>query len=325
VTITQTALERELLLVPAPESAVSEPRPPAGGEAPRQEEEESQGSEDPIPTGAVADQVRSALIMVAILTIGLVVQLALVSTLVHRSAQISMFNQFRTELALGTAPLSNRHNSLPLGTPIALISIPSIGVQQVVAEGTTALVLAKGPGHLRSTVFPGGAGSSAIFGRAAAFGGPFGHIDELHHGQLITVTTQVGRSVFRVVGVRYAGGKPIKVDASSAVLVLETASGASYVPSGVVSVYADKIGAPLASDHPPVHAVPPSQRPLGIDTGTLWALLLWLGALTLVLAGAVWTWHRRGHAQAWIVFGAPLALIWFFVADQATQLLPNLL
>ena len=44
-----------------------------------------------------------------------------------------------------------------------------------------------------------------------------------------------------------------------------------------------------------------------------------------VLAGAVWTWHRRGHAQAWIVFGAPLLLVWFFVADQVSSLLPNLL
>ena len=325
MTITQTALERELLLVPAPESALSDRWSPSGEEAPRQEQEESHGSVDPIPTTTVAYQVRSALIMVAILTIGLVVQLALVSTLVRRSAQISMFNQFRTELALGTAPLGAKGNSLPLGTPIALISIPSIGVQQVVAEGTTGLVLTKGPGHLRSTVFPGGAGSSVILGRAAAFGGPFGHIDQLHDGQLITVTTQVGRSVFRVVGVRYAGGKPIKVDASSAVLILETASGASYVPSGVVTVYADKIGAPLAADHPAVHTVPASQRPLGTDTDNLWALLLWLGALTAVSAGAVWTWRRRGHAQAWIVFGAPLALIWFFVADQTTQLLPNLL
>ena len=47
-----------------------------------------------------------------LLAIGLVVQLALVSRLEHRSAQVSLYNQFRTELALGTAPLgpgSRRH------------------------------------------------------------------------------------------------------------------------------------------------------------------------------------------------------------------------
>jgi len=71
--------------------------------------------------------------------------------------------------------------------------------------------------------------------------------------------------------------------------------------------------------------VPASQRPLGIDTSSLWTLLLWLTGLAVVLAAAVWTWHRRGHLQAWIVFGAPLALIWFYVADQVTRVLPNLL
>jgi hypothetical protein len=55
------------------------------------------------------------------------------------------------------------------------------------------------------------------------------------------------------------------------------------------------------------------------------SLLLWLIGLAVVLGAAVWTWHRRGHLQAWIVFGAPLALVWFFVADQVTRVLPNLL
>jgi hypothetical protein len=71
--------------------------------------------------------------------------------------------------------------------------------------------------------------------------------------------------------------------------------------------------------------VPSSQRPLGADTGALLSLLLWLIGLAVVLGAAVWTWHRRGHLQAWIVFGAPLALVWFFVADQVTRVLPNLL
>ena len=163
MTITQTALERELLLVPAPESALADSWSPAGGETPGHEQEDSHGPAEAMGATTAAYQVRSALIMVAILTVGLVVQLTLVDTLVHRSAQISMFNQFRTQLALGTAPLGDSRNSLPLGTPIALISIPSIGVQQVVAEGTTGLVLAKGPGHLRSRsspVEPGRASSS---------------------------------------------------------------------------------------------------------------------------------------------------------------------
>jgi hypothetical protein len=93
----------------------------------------------------------------------------------------------------------------------------------------------------------------------------------------------------------------------------------------VVTVTADKIGPPLAAAAPPVSTVLPSEAPLGTDTSTLWALFFWLEALAVVLGAAVWTWRRRGHAQAWIVFTAPLLLIWLFTTGQIVRLLPNLL
>jgi LPXTG-site transpeptidase (sortase) family protein len=214
---------------------------------------------------------------------------------------------------------------MALGTPMAIIRIPSIGVDQVVVEGTTGSVLADGPGHYRSTVFPGGAGTSVILGRQAAYGGPFGRIAELHKGARITVVTQVGTSVFRVVDVRPGGTRERLAPATKARLTLGTASGTSFVPSGTVWVDADKVGPALASFRPAVHTVPESQRPMGLDTGTLGFLALWAAALVVVFAGAVWAWRRRGHAQAWIIFSAPLVLIWMFLVDQIARLLPNLL
>jgi sortase A len=212
-----------------------------------------------------------------------------------------------------------------LGKPLALITIPSIGVSQIVAEGTTGKVLMSGPGHLRSTVFPGGAGTSVIMGRSSAYGGPFAHIPQLHRGDLIKTITQVGTAQFRVIAVHHGGGVVRQLIPGSARLVLQTADGTSYAPSGVVSVIANKIGPGLAAQRPPVRTVPPDQRPLGVDTGSLWLMDLGLAVLGVALAAAVWTWHRRGRAQAWIVFGAPLLLIWFFVANQVSSLLPNLL
>jgi LPXTG-site transpeptidase (sortase) family protein len=258
----------------------------------------------------------------------MVLQLTVVSRLEYRSAQTSLFNAFRTELALGTAPLGPvgaDHHLLPLGTPIATVAIPAIGVRAVVVEGTTASVLAKGPGHLRNTVFPGGAGTSVILGRAAAYGGPFGRIAELQRGQVITVVTQVGTSHFRVVRVRPAGAKVRPLAAGSSRLTLGTASGPAFAPSGVVWVDADKVGAPLASATMPVIQLLPGEAPLATDTSTLWALLLWMEALVVLLAGAVWTWRRWGRAQAWVVFVAPMLLVWTFIADQIARLLPNLL
>jgi len=41
--------------------------------------------------------------------------------------------------------------------------------------------------------------------------------------------------------------------------------------------------------------------------------------------GAVWAWHRWGHAQAWIVFLPPLLLVGLATSGEVARLLPNLL
>jgi LPXTG-site transpeptidase (sortase) family protein len=282
----------------------------------------------PIPTSSNAYVVRSALVVLSLLAIALVVQLVWITSLEHHSAQVSLYNQLRTELALGTAPIGptdSHHRALALGTPIAVMTIPSLGLKQTVSEGTTSAVTATGPGHLRNTVFPGGAGTSVVMGRAASYGGPFGQIDTLKKGAVIHVTTGVGASTFRVVDIRHAGAVAHPVAAGKSRLTLGTASGPAYVPSGVVWVDADKVGKPLASDSPVVSSVPPNEVALGTDTSTLWALFFWLEMFGAVLVGAVWTWRRRGHAQAWIVFTAPLLITWILMANQITRLLPNLL
>jgi sortase A len=205
------------------------------------------------------------------------------------------------------------------------MTIPSIGVHQVVLEGTTGSVLASGPGHLRDTVFPGGAGTSVIDGRAWTYGGPFGHIASLNRGATITVVTGTGKSVFRVVDIRKTGAKVPHLASGGSRLTLVTAAGSLFAPSGVVIVDADKVGKPLAADYPAVVTVPASELPLGTDTSTLWALFFWMELLAALIAGAVWTWHRWSHAQAWIAFSAPLLVVWILAAGQITRLLPNLL
>jgi LPXTG-site transpeptidase (sortase) family protein len=345
--MTQSAAERELLLVPVdvPESW-GEPGPwPAPPVDPGADDRPLETGSEPsavptsiepsvgrstsgIPTSSTAFVVRTSLIVLAVLAIGLVLQLTWISGLEQRSAQISLFNQFRSELALGTAPtgpVDPNNKLLVPGTPIALLTIPSIGVRQVVVEGTSGSDLTKGPGHLRNTVFPGGTGTSVIYGRAHSYSGPFGHIGSLQPGARITVITGVGTSVFKVVEVREAGGKVRPVAAGRSRLTLGTASGPGFAPSGLLLVDADKVGKPLAADNPALSTVPASELPLGTDTSTLWALFFWLEALVILLAGAVWTWRRRGRAQAWIVFSAPMVVVWLFAANQVARLLPNLL
>ena len=114
---------------------------------------------------------------------------------------------------------------------MALITIPT-GVSRVVLEGTTGTVLANGPGHFRSSVFPGGAGDERHLGRAAAYGGPFGRIGELHNGARHHGHHPGGDVDFRVIDVRPAGAKVRPVRPGTARLTLGTAAGRLRPPPG---------------------------------------------------------------------------------------------
>jgi hypothetical protein len=332
VALIQSSLDRELLLVPVPPPGVAAAPRVAGPDA-------AVRAADPAPDARPAREdaasvtwgpariAQVALAVLAILAIGLVAQLALIGRLQYRSAQVSSLNAFRTKLALGTAPLGpvgSTHHLLPLGTPIAVVSVPAIGLRAVVLEGTTGSVLADGPGHVRTTVFPGGAGDSVLLGRAGLYGGPFGRIAQLRPGQAITVVTQVGTSHFRVVRVRPAGARIHRTSASTSELTLGTATGGFLTPSGVVWVDAAKVGAPLAATAPPNVSLLAAEAPLAVDVSTLWALVFWLEALAVLLGLAVWTWRRWGHAQTWVIFTAPMLVAWLFISDQVARLLPNL-
>ncbi len=329
--VAQTALDREMLLVPVPPPGAGTAREGVGTVVPTAPTAEAVDTPPRVAAAAVGwgptRIIQVALAVLAILSIGMVVQLAVIGRLQYRSAQVRALNSFRTQLALGTAPLGpvvGGHHLLPLGTPMALITVPAIDLRAVVLEGTSGSVLTQGPGHVRTTVFPGGAGDSVLLGRASLYGGPFGRIAQLRRGAVITVVTQVGTSHFRVTRVRPAGARIRRTSATASELTLGTASGGYLTPSGVVWVDATKIGPPLASTTPPSIALLPSEAPLAVDTATLWALLLWLEALAILLGLAVWTWRRWGHAQAWVIFTAPMLVAWLFIADQMARLLPNL-
>jgi hypothetical protein len=64
---------------------------------------------------------------------------------------------------------------------------------------------------------------------------------------------------------------------------------------------------------------------MGIDTSNLWVLVLWLQALIVLAVGAVWSWHRWGRPQTWIVFFPPLVLVGLAASAEVARLLPNLL
>lgn len=274
--------------------------------------------------------VRAVLVTIFVISFSLLLQLLVVGNLQQRAAQQRAYDRFRGELATGTAPIGPTDpvgRQLAAGTPVAYLEIPSIGLRQVVVEGTRSGELFTGPGHRRDSPLPGQAGVSVVLGRRAAFGGPFARLDELEGGALIHVVTGQGEFDYRVVGVRNEGDPvPAPVDPGSSRLLLATAAGRSFMPEGVLRIDADLETAAVGGASPLVAtgALPASEQIMGADTSTLWALALWLQALIIAAVGAVWAWHRWGQARAWVVFLPPLLLVGLAASGEAARLLPNL-
>lgn len=79
-----------------------------------------------------------------------------------------------------------------LGDGVALIKIPTIGVDRVVVEGVGVTDLKKGPGHYPGTAMPGQLGNTVISGHRTTYGAPFNRLDELRVGDEILVYDQSG-------------------------------------------------------------------------------------------------------------------------------------
>jgi LPXTG-site transpeptidase (sortase) family protein len=269
--------------------------------------------------------------LLAALLLGMVVYLAAFSRLTHVISQDRLGDTLREQLREGTAPVSEGDLDgvlLADGAPVAQLRIPAIGVNETVVEGTTSGTLASGPGHRRDTMLPGQAGTSVLLGRAAAFGGPFGRLQELQPGDEITAVTGQGEHTFAVIGVRYAGDPaPAPIQAGESRLVLVTARGPAFMPSGVLRVDAELVSEVQAPGQRQTTfgALPAAAKEMGADPSHLWALVFVLQALVVLEVGAVWASRTVGARQAWIVV-VPLGLLAALAAaDQLTRLLPNLL
>ncbi|SDP23154.1 LPXTG-site transpeptidase (sortase) family protein [Paenibacillus sp. yr247] len=82
------------------------------------------------------------------------------------------------------------------GALIGTLDIPEIGVKAAVFEGTSSSILAKGPGHLNTSVFPGEIGTSIV---AAHNITTFHRVGELKFGDEFTMDTDAGSFRFRVI------------------------------------------------------------------------------------------------------------------------------
>ena len=273
--------------------------------------------------------VASVLLILSCLCLGFLANLLVVSQLIHARDQEVLYSDFRSELANAIAPVGQTDINgalLQPGAAIAILEIPDIGLQEVVVEGTTSTVTQSGPGHKRDTVLPGQAGTSVIYGRQAAFGGPFGQLEILQPGMTIVATTGQGVAEYRVIGVRRPGDPiPALLQSGEGRLTLVTAMGPRFMPTDLLRVDAELVSQVQPS--PPRVITPasmdPAEQAMAGDPEGLVPLLLWLQVLLAVAVATVWLVLRWGKWQAWLV-AAP---IFFFAGVMASmsaiRLLPN--
>jgi sortase A len=88
------------------------------------------------------------------------------------------------------------------GDTVGIVQIPVLGLQQTVTEGVGPAQTVSGPGHVPGTAGLGQPGNSAVVGRRAGFGAPFGNLGQLRRGDQIVVATTEGRSLYLVRSVR---------------------------------------------------------------------------------------------------------------------------
>ena len=324
---------------PAPE-VPSAPDPgvePAGQSSPSPQASQRRR---PVSTGALVRRgIGSAILILAACLLGFVAWLAFLSKLHYERAQHSAYDALRIALAQGTAPVGptqvvnpNQNNSpselVPLGTPVALLSIPRMGLRAVVLQGTTGSVLENGPGHLRDTQMPGQVGVSVIMGRRAAYGGPFSKLSMLNPGDPITVVTGQTVAQFTVLDLRRGGDpSPPPPATGQSRLILVTADGAPFAPSGMLYVDADLTSKPQPAPPMVLSAadLAPSENAMGTEAQAWLPIVLWGQLLLLVTLALSWLWIRWGKWQTWVIALPVLGYLVLSVADEVTRLLPNVM
>ncbi|SES37368.1 sortase [Actinokineospora terrae] len=257
-----------------------------------------------------------------------VAQLTLLGGLKHERDQNSAYDAFRTDLAKATAPVTGLDGGrlLDSGTPVAILEIPRLRLQEVVLEGTSARTLKSGPGHVRNTPLPGQSGTSQIFGRKAAYGGPFAEIDKLRQGDEIVLTTGQGEHRYLVQGVRRANDKERTAPTGEGRLTLATADGSYFLPTDIIRVDARLVSEVQDKTRQlPSFAVPDNERAMVGDRSALVPIALWTLILAAAAVAAVYVRHRVGRWQTWVIGVPVIGAVSLTLADQAAALLPNLM
>jgi sortase A len=245
--------------------------------------------------------------------------LTLGSGLAANRAQDVMYSDLRGDLEAATVPVSG---VIAPGTPLGVVSMPELGLEQVFVEGSTSAQTVHGPGLKSDTVLPGQTGLSVLVGHRATQGAAFAHIDQLRPGDTIEVTTGQGHFRYVVDLVRTSDAPATQVRDVPARLTLVT-SDPAFTPDRKLMVSARLQGKALPASTGTL-ATPAEEPGKGTGAGLV-PLLLWSQLLLLVSVLATWAALRLSRAAVWLGAVPVLLAVLWHVFENLALLFPNTL
>lgn len=243
-------------------------------------------------------------------------------------------------------PTSHTAPTIPdpsVGSPVGLLSIPSIGVQDAaIVEGTGEGQLQQGPGHYPGTPLPGEAGNAAIAGHRTTYGAPFYSLDALHPGDAINIETPQGLFGYEVVLTKIVAPNDVSVLQSTPLpeLTLTTCNPRYSATQRLVvrallttSITTGSIhgsGGSSSSTTTPTTSVPrsladggnqgSSQSDTDVSGGVFGAVLWGLAAIAAVVGGR-FAYRRIPGSRRWLsLLAAPLAVYFVLACFQHVSL-----
>ncbi len=215
----------------------------------------------------------------------------------------------------------------PLGSAIAHLVIPKIGVDKYVVEGIGENDLKEGPGHYPGTPMPGEPGNASIAGHRTTYGAPFYDLEKLASGDDIFVTTKAGQFHYSVAQTTVVKPTDVAVigPTSDNRLTLTTCNPKFSATSRliVVAMLTDLPKAPPKT-LPPVAAI--KSISLGTGDHSAWppTLLYGLAAVAVWIGVRLYAARRRDWRWVPFVVGIPICFVpLWFLFENAIRLLPN--
>ena len=302
------------------------------------------------PKGSSATRLRFLLLgwLVSII-VGMALVLYGFGPFFQQRNQRALLSQYRSEIsraaneASGLPGVTVRTTAPDPGSPVAILEIGSIRLQQVVVEGVGAEQTRSGPGHVPGTAAPGQPGNAVVVGRYKSYGGPFGKLHSVHAGDQILVTTTQGASIYSIEEVKKvtlstaapsessdttdaASSSAVRVDdlygpSEDDRLTLVTSASANPLNGSSATVVTAKLkGEPF--EPTPQGGRLSGQTGLAGDDGALAAVVLALMAYGIVMGASVLLYRRLQPRTAYMLTIAPMVALTIIAGETLSRIFP---